>query len=123
MMLKLPGFRSGVKFLVLDWGKYSQLYPTVDYISPSQGLRIGPLVVLLSLTLFDLLYEPLSTVRLSSLPSQCNTVFYVRYSTLLHLPPLRFQCVGGCRDRTQDCCDSGIDVVFSSFRGLVVSRK
>jgi hypothetical protein len=29
--------------------------------------------------------------------------FYVRYSRLLHLPPLRFHCVGGCWDRTQDC--------------------
>ncbi len=36
-------------------------------------------------------------------------LFYVHYSTLLHLPPLRFHCVGGCRDRTQDCCDFGID--------------
>jgi hypothetical protein len=35
--------------------------------------------------------------------------FYVRYSTLLHLPTLRFNCVGGCWDRTQDCCDFGID--------------
>ncbi len=32
----------------------------------------------------------------------------VRYSTLLHLPPLRFHCVGGCWDRTQDSCDYGI---------------
>ncbi len=30
--------------------------------------------------------------------------FNVRYSTLLHLPPLRLHSVGGCRDRTQDCC-------------------
>jgi hypothetical protein len=30
--------------------------------------------------------------------------FYVRYSKLLHLPPLRFQGVGGCWGRTQDCC-------------------
>jgi hypothetical protein len=30
---------------------------------------------------------------------------YVLYSTLLHLPPLRFHCVGGCWDWTQDCCD------------------
>ncbi len=29
-------------------------------------------------------------------------LFYVQYSTLLHLPPLRFHCVGGCWDRTQD---------------------
>jgi hypothetical protein len=34
--------------------------------------------------------------------------FCVLYSTLLHLPPLRFHCVGGCWDRTQDCCDFGI---------------
>jgi hypothetical protein len=27
---------------------------------------------------------------------------------LLHLPPLRFHCVGGCWDRTQDSCDYGI---------------
>ncbi len=33
---------------------------------------------------------------------------YVLYSTLLHLPPLRFHCVGGCWDRTHDCCDFGI---------------
>jgi hypothetical protein len=35
--------------------------------------------------------------------------FYVRYSTLLHLPPLRFHCVGECWNRTQDCYDLGID--------------
>ncbi len=29
----------------------------------------------------------------------------VQYSTLFHLPPLRFHCVGGCWDRTQDRCD------------------
>ncbi len=32
---------------------------------------------------------------------------YVLYSTLLHLSPLRFHCVGGCWDRIQDCCDFG----------------
>ncbi len=35
--------------------------------------------------------------------------FYVRYSTLLYQTPLRFHCVGGCWDQTQDCCDFGID--------------
>jgi hypothetical protein len=34
--------------------------------------------------------------------------FCVLYSTLLHLPPLRFHCVGRCWDRTQDSCDFGI---------------
>jgi hypothetical protein len=33
---------------------------------------------------------------------------YVRYSTLLLLPPLRFNCVGGSWDRTQDSCDNDI---------------
>jgi hypothetical protein len=28
--------------------------------------------------------------------------FYVRYSALIHLPPLRFHCVGGCWNRTQE---------------------
>jgi len=31
--------------------------------------------------------------------------FFVRYSTLLHLLPLRFRCVGGCWDPTQDRCE------------------
>jgi hypothetical protein len=33
---------------------------------------------------------------------------YLLYSTLLSRPPLRFHCVGGCWDRTQDSCDFGI---------------
>jgi hypothetical protein len=36
--------------------------------------------------------------------------FKAHYSALLHLPPLRFHCVGGCRDRIQDSCDLGIDI-------------
>ncbi len=39
-----------------------------------------------------------------------NNIF-VLYSTLLHLPPLRFHCVDGCWDRTQylyDCACSDI---------------
>ncbi len=35
-------------------------------------------------------------------------IFYVLYSTLLNLPPLRFHCVGGCLVRIQNCCDFGI---------------
>ncbi len=33
---------------------------------------------------------------------------YVLYSTLFHLPLLRFHCVGGCWDQSQDSCDFGI---------------
>jgi hypothetical protein len=36
-------------------------------------------------------------------------IFYIRYSTLLHLPPLRFYCVGGRWHRTSDRWDFGID--------------
>jgi hypothetical protein len=50
-------------------------------------------------------------VRTNSLLKRGFFYFYVRYTTLLHVPPLRFHCVGGCWDRTQDCCecDFGID--------------
>ncbi len=37
-----------------------------------------------------------------------NVCMYVLCSTLLYLPPLRFHCIGGCWDRTQDICDFGI---------------
>jgi hypothetical protein len=33
---------------------------------------------------------------------------HVLYSTLLHLQSLRFHCVGGCWDKTQDSCGFGI---------------
>ncbi len=32
-------------------------------------------------------------------------IFFVLYSTLLHLPPLRFHCADGCWKRTQDRCN------------------
>ncbi len=34
--------------------------------------------------------------------------FILFFYVLLHLPPLRFHCDGGCWDYTQDCCDFGI---------------
>jgi hypothetical protein len=42
--------------------------------------------------------------RLSRICSLVN-VFFRQYSTLLHLPPLRFHCADGCWDRTQDRCN------------------
>ncbi len=44
---------------------------------------------------------------------RCNTpacnifwgIFFVLFSTLLHLPPLTFLCANGCWDRTQDRCN------------------
>jgi hypothetical protein len=35
---------------------------------------------------------------------------YVRYSALLHLPPLRFHCVGGSWDRTQTVATTALAV-------------
>jgi hypothetical protein len=40
--------------------------------------------------------------------SRIRILFLVLYSALLHLPSLRFHCVGGCSDRNQDSCDHGI---------------
>ncbi len=37
-----------------------------------------------------------------------NFFSHVLYSTVPPLPPLRFHCVGGCWDRTQNCCDFDI---------------
>jgi hypothetical protein len=37
-----------------------------------------------------------------------STVFMYLISTLLHLLPLKFHCVRGCWEWTQDCCDFGI---------------
>jgi hypothetical protein len=37
-----------------------------------------------------------------------KNIFYVLYSTMFHLPPLRFHSVGGCWERILDCCDFGI---------------
>jgi hypothetical protein len=47
------------------------------------------------------------TIFLSSSTSEIGIffIFYVLYSTLLHLPPLRFYCADGCWDRTQDRCN------------------
>ena len=44
--------------------------------------------------------------------SDCIFIYifiYVIQHCFICLPPLRFYCVGGCWDRTQDCCDFGID--------------
>jgi hypothetical protein len=49
--------------------------------------------------------------------------FIYRYSTLLHLPPFIFHCVGGCRDRFQDCCDFGIDIQTLQPLGWISSTK
>jgi hypothetical protein len=56
---------------------------------------------------------PLGETRMVGDPDPYLTIinrgiFYVLYSILLHLPPLRFHCVGGCGDRTQDCYDFDI---------------
>ncbi len=66
-------------------------------------------------TLFHLplhiLYIPLRWEKPGLKPELLNRgIFWIfsLYLTLLHLPPVRFHCVGGCWDRTQDCCDFGI---------------
>jgi hypothetical protein len=48
-------------------------------------------------------------------------IFSLLYSTLLHLPPLRFHCVGGYWDRTQDSCDFGIGFQRLYPHGYILS--
>jgi hypothetical protein len=48
--------------------------------------------------------------------------FFVLYSTLLHLPPLRFHCVDGCWDQTQDRCNWCIDSRGALTTGLDLIR-
>jgi hypothetical protein len=66
-------------------------------------------------------YEPLYVARANTPPfderfvgfgmtrnsqvRQIHILFFVLYSTLLHLPPLRFHCADRCWDRTQDRCN------------------
>ncbi len=38
--------------------------------------------------------------------------FYALYSTLLHLPPLRFYCVGGCWDRKSGIVNGSVGAGF-----------
>ena len=45
--------------------------------------------------------------------------FNVRYSTVLELPTLRFRCVVGFWDRTQDCCDFRIDINADALTTLL----
>jgi hypothetical protein len=60
--------------------------------------------------LFDIWRTYLLKLRIEE-PSHGNLdrggIFFY-FSTLFHLPPLRFHYAGGCWDRTQDCCDFGI---------------
>ncbi len=56
-------------------------------------------------------------------PDKKGDLFYVRYLTLLHLPPLRFHCVGGCWARTQDSCDYVIDCQTILPLGLISSSR
>ncbi len=49
--------------------------------------------------------------------------FFVLYSTLLHLPPLRFHCADGCWDRTQDRCNWCITEPIGNFLSLYLQRN
>jgi hypothetical protein len=54
---------------------------------------------------------------MDSLKGEFFGFFYVRYLTQLHLPLVRFHCVGGCWDRTLDYCNFGIEARRSDHAG------
>ncbi len=90
-------------------------------LSLSQGLMIGPLThthslrnkqVFSKIQKQNYLKRPkrrYTCIHISSPIIFWLVFFNVRYSTLLHLPSLRYHCVGRCWDRTQDCYDFSID--------------
>jgi hypothetical protein len=55
------------------------------------------------------------SVKTNSFKGGFFWMFSALYSTLLHLPPLRFHCVVGCYDRTQGRCDFGIGFRRSNY--------
>ncbi len=95
----------------LDWSLLSVFLLIILYVSLSLGLSVcrlvpesGPLIIS---RLFCLLVKhSLSAAGLTCLRA-CLLIgllivffsFYVLYSTLLHMPPLRFHCFGGSRLR------------------------
>jgi hypothetical protein len=80
--------RSGVQYINL-----------CVYSGRNPGIYYSVLIVVTGIALL-IKYVQITTVY---------SLFITIFSTLIHLPPLRFHCVGGCWDRTQDSCDYGID--------------
>ncbi len=88
----------------IAWG----LYTTRVYMAPAHAVRSRTKVLLANSVWQDGRYN----IIIKSIGKKKYIGFFsfnVSYSTLLNLPPLRLHCVGGCWDRTQDCCNFGID--------------
>jgi hypothetical protein len=97
-------------------GSASYILPWAVFYRPSRSFAFHPPIIFLSY------YKSLNRWNFFGLKKiyfiqHCfifkqgdffNFFFYVLYSTLLHLPRLRFYYIGGCWDRTQDCCDFSI---------------
>jgi hypothetical protein len=66
-------------------------------------MTIPPLAVLFLKRnkLFEIGTRKIHMLHVLNLERGILRFFYVHYSTMLHLPPLRFHCVGKCWDRTQ----------------------
>ena len=90
----LQGYGSGLK----EEEETHMTHMNVNVTSSGQGTR----TVVLQIPRV----RPLITIFLRG--TFLDFFFNGRYSTLLHLLPLRFRCVGGCWDRTLDSCYYGI---------------
>ncbi len=79
---------------------FATFYGTVEYCAPEVLKGRRPLKIVLPVLL---------RMRMDQISNRGDFFGFfflcVLYSTLLHLPPLRFHCVGGCWDRTQDSFD------------------
>jgi hypothetical protein len=48
-------------------------------------------------------------------------MYFIQHYFIYHPSALRFHCVVGCWDRTQDCCDFGIGSQTLELLGLISS--
>jgi hypothetical protein len=67
-------------------------------------------LLLLHISVFTLFKQAFFSIYIFHSSYNYSLPIINQYSTLLHLPPLRFRCVGGCWDRIQGCRDFGIGI-------------
>jgi len=97
------------------WGERSHFFYSCSlhpppWLSPSTATSVSFFCNVTFIFLMSSVFFPATDILI---PFRNHTLkvfifivfFIVLYSTLLHLPPLRFHCTDGCWGRTQDRCN------------------
>ncbi len=61
---------------------------------------------------------PNTCYRLWKKYSKRGFVWFLKYTTVLHLLPFRFHCDGGCWDWTHDCCRCDFGIIRQTLKPL-----